>query len=813
MRDTQNAPHTLKYTNSCHILINLPTSRNNLQALKEHILFAKPRFNRHYFCHLLACFMFALLSACGGGGGGNPAPDNTGGTNPVVDSGGGGGTGDGGIGSSSGGDSGADGSAGDGAPIVGGLVTITDANGLSVTATTNLQGYYSVNISNFKSPLIGSVTKANRTLFTFSTKVAATNKTVTINITGITDKIVSDIAGLAGKDSARKITAADIVANANNIAGVIAAVNSSIASILTANGLNPATFDPINTPFLTNHKGYDAVLDALQITNSPTSPTVIVPLTPIQATQQLFKSLRDTAGAYSNTANTGELDTAGNTLEAAINNGTTFADRGTLLVIGKFPVAAKMYHDFKSGVSTRAHMSPAASAFGRRATISSTGSPFSNSLFNEYVCELATVTTNTTETDILTYAIANSASLPANVNAFACYGVGLPGGMFGDALDDNRFHWHSIIYLPQTDGSFKYVHQTRCAYFDQRISTSSSRVGPVKTGIVSGTKDANNNYTSFNMQGQITPGFEMLKVRTFAERNKFSHHTLNLKFSDVVTGNAKTTLLEGSISLVKVDGTSASEMIIAPGSILSSKTDLVRNNGTAFTYNQATCPTGLGKSQFGLAPNLTCTSIITSTFSELSAMNLDVSVSMTNAKFEGTLSAGSATKDVTTQDTSYQPTDVVFNGKLYEGDGLGGYRLFLNGKIEVINTNYSLIDNRYTNASNYPKRNVKFDGKLLLKNRPEMSLVLDYRNSSYTASSMTGNFTWDGGWGFNIASNNDTANNTGAITFTSVSGVTFTLPKNSGSIKQPIYKNGALMGDFTLNSKRIDYTDGSFEQF
>lgn len=785
---------------------------SNLSALREYILSTNPRFYCSYFYHLLACCIFALLTACGGGGGGSSA--NTGGSGTVVDTTGGGtSTGDGGIGSSSGGDSGADGTAGDGAPIVGGLVTITDANGLSITATTNFQGYYSANISGFKSPLIGNVTKGSRTLYTFSTKVAATNKTVTINITGITDKIVSDIAVLAGKDSARKITAADIVANKNNIAGVIANVNNSIASILTANGLNPATFDPINTPFTTNHKGYDAVLDALLITNGPAAPTRITPLTPLEATQQLFKSLRDTAGAYSNTANTGELDTAGNKIETAINDSTVFADRGTLLVVGKFPVAAKMYHDFKAGTSVSASLFGNPTVFGRRATINTLGAPIANSYFPEYGCQLANVTTNADSTDLLSSTAATSASSTASVNAFQCFGIALPGGLFGNALDDNRYHYHVITYLPQVDGTFKYLHQTRCFYFDQRISTSSSRVGSVKTGVVSGTKDANNNYSSFNMQGQITPGFEMLKVRTFAERNKFSHHTVNLNFSNVDIGNTKTTQLEGSVSLVKIDGAVASLMQIAPGSTLSSKTDLIKTY-TSVIAGQSSCPTGTGQSQFGTSPNLTCyNALATTTLSELSAMNLGIAVSMPNAKFEGTVSAGSATRDVTALDSSYKPTDVVFNGKLYESDGAGGYRLLLNGIIEVIDTNYSSTNSNFTNASNYPKRNINFDGKLYLKDRPTMSLVLAYKNDTFTTNSMTGNFTWDGGWYFDISANNNTSNNTGSITFRSVSGVSFTLPKNSGAIAQPIYKGSALMGNFTLNTKRINYVDGSFEQF
>ncbi len=793
---------------------------------------ANPRFYYRYFYHLLACLLFVLISACGGGSGGSSA--STSGTVTAIDTTGGGtSTGDGGVGSSSGGDSGADGTAGDGAPIVGGLVTITDANGLRVTATTNFQGYYNANISGFKSPLIGNVTKGSRTLYTFSTKVASTNKTVTINITGITDKIVSDIAVLAGKDSARKITATDIVANANNIAGVIANVNNSIASILAANGLNPATFDPINTPFTTNHKGYDAVLDALLITNGPAAPTRITPLTPLEATQQLFKSLRDTAGAYSNTANTGELDTAGNKLEAAINDGTLSVDGDTLAILGRFFKGVQLYDAYKSATANNLTEFSSPSVFGKLATFNRTGAAVGNSLLSEYGCEVALVTTQITaggDLDLNNYRFAGSfystpsttttVVPPANVNAFSCFSYGVTGTLFGTALDDGARRARYITFIPQTNGTYKYIDQTLKGPFDRTnlypdpvTGFLSVREGSAKFGTITATKGTNNQYNSFVALGQLTPGIKMLKIRTVAERAKYAHHTINLNFSNAVNATTETLSLSGVTSLIKNDGTVAADMLITSGSVLSSKSDLVKTY-TASTPNQSSCPIGAGRSQFGVSPNLTCVnSLATTTFSAISAMNLGVSISVPNAKFEGTISAGTATRDVTALDSSYQPTDIAFNGKLYESDGAGGYRLFLNGIIQVINTNYSLVNSNFTNASNFPKRNTNFDGKLYLKDRPTMSLVLSYKNDSFTTNSMTGNFTWDGGWYFDIVANNNTANNTGSITFSSVSGVSFTLPRNSGAIAQPIYKGGTLMGNFTLNTKRINYIDGSFEQF
>ena len=57
------------------------------------------------------------------------------------------------------GDSGADGTAGDGAAIVGVTVLVTDATGKTVTAVTDSNGYYRVKVTNFTPPFVAQLTK------------------------------------------------------------------------------------------------------------------------------------------------------------------------------------------------------------------------------------------------------------------------------------------------------------------------------------------------------------------------------------------------------------------------------------------------------------------------------------------------------------------------------------------------------------------------------------------------------------------------------------------------------------------------------
>ena len=109
--------------------------------------------------HERAAFVAAVtclvLAGCGGGGGGDVAVaqsvqilDSFG---SVVAAGGADGVGPG--------DSGGDGTAGDGAPIVGGVVTVIDSAGKSISATTDAQGYYRVKLTGFTSPFVVKVAR------------------------------------------------------------------------------------------------------------------------------------------------------------------------------------------------------------------------------------------------------------------------------------------------------------------------------------------------------------------------------------------------------------------------------------------------------------------------------------------------------------------------------------------------------------------------------------------------------------------------------------------------------------------------------
>ena len=221
-----------------------------------------------------------MLAACGGGGNDDtavPVPTPTPTPTPVVivdsfnrEVGGGDSSG---VGS---GDAGADGSAGDGAPIVGGTVTLTDANNKSVSAKTDSIGYYRVKVTGFTPPFVAKVTKADGNVrYSLNIKPIAINKFVTVNITSLTDKIASDVAIAGGKTGPTQLTPQIVAANTAVITTATNSLRTQFSAVITKAGLNLSKFDPLSAPFVANHTGYDNVLDNTVLTRTASGATQI----------------------------------------------------------------------------------------------------------------------------------------------------------------------------------------------------------------------------------------------------------------------------------------------------------------------------------------------------------------------------------------------------------------------------------------------------------------------------------------------------------------------------------------------------------
>lgn len=231
----------------------------------------------------IALLAALLLGSCGGGGGGGdttppvtctPVIDSAGNSIPCDDPfwGGGGGGSDGDA-------AGADGTAGDGAAIVGAQVRLVDATGRTGTATTDAQGYYRINITRFTPPYVLTLTMPDgeERHHSFSTQAPRRRAFITINITGLTDKLASDVAVAAGQSGARLLTPAMVTANPNAITAALAQMRQTIRDQIVAAGLSPDSFDPIATFFRTNLQGHDLVLETVAVFLDGNGATQIVP--------------------------------------------------------------------------------------------------------------------------------------------------------------------------------------------------------------------------------------------------------------------------------------------------------------------------------------------------------------------------------------------------------------------------------------------------------------------------------------------------------------------------------------------------------
>lgn len=220
------------------------------------------------------------LAGCGGGGGTATATSIAGSLGAVdsstltsfgVDAGGN----DGGIGS---GDSGADGSAGEGGPINNGTVIITDASSTPKTlrVKTNATGYYIAKVTGFTAPLVVKiVSQSGKIYYSLREDAIAPGTIATVNITPLTDKVASLVAGTA---SLSTLTPADITAA--KVASAKATVLATFSGALSAAGVtNTTAFDPIKTPFKPDGTGYDKVLDQVRHETNASGGTDLYPKT------------------------------------------------------------------------------------------------------------------------------------------------------------------------------------------------------------------------------------------------------------------------------------------------------------------------------------------------------------------------------------------------------------------------------------------------------------------------------------------------------------------------------------------------------
>lgn len=206
---------------------------------------------------LLGAVVTALIAGCssGGGGGGTTAPVTV---PPVTVTPPATGT--------------LAGTAATGAPIEGKVVAV-DKNGLVFTGTANATGAYTINVASGTAPFILTITGISGGKMTTLSSVA-TAAGQTVNITPLTDLIVSSAAGQPGGASLNSLCTPDsagAVSSACTTALTNATTGTKLADAVTAvknmvAALNTANVDPLNGPFTADGTGMDGLLDQILMT-------------------------------------------------------------------------------------------------------------------------------------------------------------------------------------------------------------------------------------------------------------------------------------------------------------------------------------------------------------------------------------------------------------------------------------------------------------------------------------------------------------------------------------------------------------------
>lgn len=172
-----------------------------------------------------------------------------------------------------------------GAAIANAAVTATDVNGKTATATADAHGAYSLDVGRLSAPVVVVATDPQGRadpLVSVVGSLPAAGTSATANVTTLTTAI-GDLLTASG--NALDLTApATLASNAQPAAVQKASgtLNAALADILKQNGLSPASFDAIATPFTANQTGADAVIDSVQLLSNGSGTTLVSSGSPAQ---------------------------------------------------------------------------------------------------------------------------------------------------------------------------------------------------------------------------------------------------------------------------------------------------------------------------------------------------------------------------------------------------------------------------------------------------------------------------------------------------------------------------------------------------
>lgn len=148
------------------------------------------------------------------------------------------------------------GTAAEGAPIVGGVVSLVDKNGQVAAGGSDAAGHFDIPVAGLTGPFLLKVEDPQgETLYGVSPGPGV------VNIDPYTDLLVRDWYALRSSDPAAAFTRRAPLPAADEVKALDRFIVQTLSGVLEEQGLDAGRFSFLSTPFAADHTGFDRILD------------------------------------------------------------------------------------------------------------------------------------------------------------------------------------------------------------------------------------------------------------------------------------------------------------------------------------------------------------------------------------------------------------------------------------------------------------------------------------------------------------------------------------------------------------------------
>ena len=153
-----------------------------------------------------------------------------------------------------------------------GFVYAKDAKGTEVNVATGVDGSFTLNATDLTPPIMLKVVPDDNSKTYYS---YAESNSQTVNITPLTHLAVFLAANKANPDTLYGAWNGDNIAK-TNLTAAQAKINANLRTQMTANGLDPNSYNFLTAPFTANSTGFDKVLDEIDVSVDATNSSFTV---------------------------------------------------------------------------------------------------------------------------------------------------------------------------------------------------------------------------------------------------------------------------------------------------------------------------------------------------------------------------------------------------------------------------------------------------------------------------------------------------------------------------------------------------------